>query len=155
MNIFVLDYDQKTSAKMLCDKHVVKMPTETCQILCDVHHSQPKKRKDIPYKQYNIKNPAVIWANESLSNYMWLMRMLYYQTREYTVRYGKRHKTELVHEWLRDNKPLIKDIGLTPFPLIMPDKYKTNDTVESYRNYYLGEKKHILNYTKRRKPIWM
>lgn len=155
MNIFVLDLDPKTCSKMLCDKHVVKMPTESCQILCDVHHILTK-RKDIPYKPYNINNKLVKWAKESLSNYMWLLKMAYYQQREYTYRYGKIHKSTYTLDWLNDNKPLIKDIGLTEFPLIMPEKYMyKNDVVKSYRSYYKEDKKHILKYTKRRKPLWI
>ena len=33
MNIFVTDWDPHKSAKVLPDKHVVKMPLETCQML--------------------------------------------------------------------------------------------------------------------------
>ena len=33
MNIFVTDWDPHVSAKVLPDKHVVKMPLETCQML--------------------------------------------------------------------------------------------------------------------------
>ena len=81
--------------------------------------------------------------------------MLYYQSREYTYRFGKQHKTINTFEWLRDNIPNIKDNGLTPFPLVVPDKYKTKDTVESYRNYYMNEKKENIKYTKRRAPKWL
>lgn len=34
MNIFVLDEDPVTAARMLCDQHVVKMPIEAAQMLC-------------------------------------------------------------------------------------------------------------------------
>ena len=33
MNIFVTDPDPTVSAKVLPDKHIVKMPLETCQML--------------------------------------------------------------------------------------------------------------------------
>ena len=36
MNIFVLAGNPWDSAKMQCDKHVVKMPLETAQMLCSV-----------------------------------------------------------------------------------------------------------------------
>jgi hypothetical protein len=29
---------------------------------------------------------------------------------------------------------------MTPFALAMPDKYKSPDAVQSYRDFYLGEK---------------
>ena len=38
MNIFVLAGNPWDSAKMQCDKHVVKMPLETAQMLCSVWH---------------------------------------------------------------------------------------------------------------------
>ena len=33
MNIFVLDRDPYKAAEMMCDKHVVKMIVESCQML--------------------------------------------------------------------------------------------------------------------------
>jgi hypothetical protein len=39
--------------------------------------------------------------------------------------------------------------------LAMPDEYKTDDPVESYRNYYVGAKRHLLQYTNRTPPEWM
>ena len=38
MNIFVLDKSPIISAQMQCDKHIVKMPLETAQMLCSVFH---------------------------------------------------------------------------------------------------------------------
>jgi hypothetical protein len=45
---------------------------------------------------------------------------------------------------------------LTPFALAMPDKYKTDDPIQSYRNYYMSdEKQKIATWNKRRKkPDW-
>ena len=34
MNIFYLDRDPRIAAQMHCDKHVVKMPLESAQMLC-------------------------------------------------------------------------------------------------------------------------
>ena len=36
MNIFVTDPDPRRSARVLPDKHIVKMPLETCQMLAIV-----------------------------------------------------------------------------------------------------------------------
>ena len=38
MNIFVLDNDPKIAAQMMCDKHVVKMIVESCQLMSTAHH---------------------------------------------------------------------------------------------------------------------
>ena len=37
MNIFVTDPDPLKSARVLPDKHIVKMPLETCQMLAIVY----------------------------------------------------------------------------------------------------------------------
>jgi hypothetical protein len=60
---------------------------------------------------------------------------------------------------LRENIPSVDkfdEIELTPFALAMPDKYKSNDAVESYRNYYMSEEKQIIASwkKKREKPEW-
>ena len=46
--------------------------------------------------------------------------------------------------------------GLTPFALAMPDKYKSDDPVLSYRNYYMSEEKQrIASWKKKReRPEW-
>lgn len=38
MNIFVLDEQPEIAAQMMCDKHVVKMIVESCQLLSTAHH---------------------------------------------------------------------------------------------------------------------
>lgn len=156
MKFLILDYDQKTSAKMTCDKHIKSLPSETCQILCNVIHKLYPNRKDIPFNSYNSNHPATNWVLESKDNYIWLMDMLYYYRKEYTRRFGKQHKTTQTFEWLRDNSPYnLKNFGVTGFPLLMPIKYKSDDIVQSYRKYYIGEKSNMLNYTNRRKPNWI
>ena len=140
---------------MLSDKHVIKAQSNTCQLLCNVHQHITPNRKDIPYKAVNINHKISIWARTSRSNYIWILKMLYYQNREYIYRFNKQHKTNNTSEWLRDNIPNIIDIGLTPFPLLVPDKYKTENIVESYRNYYMNEKYKNDKYTRRRLPKWL
>ena len=60
---------------------------------------------------------------------------------------------------LRENIPredAFEEVGLTPFALAMPDKYKSDDPVLSYRNYYMSEEKQkIASWCKKRgKPAW-
>ena len=38
MNIFFVDNNPETAARMLCDKHIVKMPLESAQMLSSVWH---------------------------------------------------------------------------------------------------------------------
>lgn len=157
MKFILLDYDQKKASKMLCDKHVRTLPLETCQLLCNAHHYyNPNREKEIPYSAHNMNHIVTKWLLESLDNYLWLLDMLYYQMREYTIRFGKQHKTQRELEWLRDNKPKYNNkIGLTDFPKNLPQKYISGDIVSSYRKYYANEKKGMLKYTKRKKPTWI
>jgi hypothetical protein len=61
--------------------------------------------------------------------------------------------------FLRENIPsedAFQEVGLTPFAQAMPDKYKSDDPVLSYRNYYMSEEKQkIATWCKKRgKPTW-
>lgn len=154
MNIFFLDFDTQKCAQYHCDKHVVKMILETAQLLCGVHHVTPQVTLQVPYKLSHKNHPCAIWTRESLSNYLYLCDLGLELCKEYTYRYGKRHKSQDVIEWCLDNKPLIKDIGFTTPPKAMPDEYKVMDVVESYRNYYVGVKKDFCVWKSRDVPEW-
>ena len=60
-------------------------------------------------------------------------------------------------QYLRENMPKdesFNETGLTQFALAMPDKYKTDDPVESYRNYYMSEEKQkIATWNKERAAL--
>ena len=71
MNIFVLDESPVTSAQMQCDKHIVKMPLETAQMLCSVWHRYGVGDL-VPYKEVHKKHPCTLWAGDSMDNYDWL-----------------------------------------------------------------------------------
>ena len=154
MNIFFLDNDIKKCAQYHCDKHVVKMILETAQLLCGVHHTTPQVTPEIPYKLSHKNHPCAIWSRESLTNYLVLCELGLELCYEYTYRYGKRHKSQDVIEWCVINKPSIVDIGYTEPPKAMPDEYKVDSVVESYRNYYRGAKVSFAVWKNREKPFW-
>ena len=151
MNIFFLDNDVRKCAQYHNDKHVVKMILETAQLLCGAHWVVGG---DAPYKLSHKNHPCSIWVRESLSNYLLLCELGLELCNEYTYRYGKRHKSQEVIEWCVVNKLNIPDIGLTEQPMSMPDQYKTNSVVESYRNYYMGEKSGFASWKNREVPNW-
>jgi len=153
MNIFLLDTDTKKCAQYHCDKHVVKMILETAQLLCGVHH-MTNQITEAPYKLSHRNHPCSIWARESLSNYLYLCELGLELCKEYTYRYGKRHKSQDVIEWCLINKPNIADKEFTEPARAMPDEYKSNCVVESYRNYYMGEKSKIAVWKNRETPEW-
>jgi len=154
MNIFFLDMDVKKCAEYHCDKHVVKMILETAQLLCGVHHMTDQVTDQVPYKLSHKNHPCSIWVRESLSNYLYLCELGLALGEEYTYRYGKKHKSVEVLEWCLSNRPNIKDIGFTTPPLAMPDEYKVDSVVESYRNYYKGAKSEIVSWKNRETPDW-
>ena len=153
MNVFILDYDVKKCAEYHCDKHVVKMILETAQLLCGVHHVV-ETQTEIPYRLSHKNHPSAIWSRESLSNYLYLCELGLELCKEYTYRYGKRHKSQDVIEWCLDKKPNIVDKGFTEPPKAMPDEYKVDSVVESYRNYYKGAKSGFAVWRNREVPEW-
>jgi hypothetical protein len=52
------------------------------------------------------------------------------------------------------NKPNIVDKGFTEPAKAMPDEYKVDDAVESYRNYYCGAKSGFATWKGREIPEW-
>jgi len=156
MNIFILDYNFKKNATYHVNAHVSKLVLETAQLLCTV---AKLKGFDAPYKPTHVKHPAVLWLNQSSANWNWLCLHGLALAQEYTFRYGKIHKCEAVIKGLqnrtleiwKDNKPYFEH---TPFVKCMPDHYKVDDPVQSYRNYYKGDKAYIAQWTKRPIPDW-
>lgn len=154
MNIFLLDTDTRKCAHYHCDKHVVKMILETAQLLCGVHHMTDQVTDQVPYKLSHKNHPCAIWSRESLSNYLYLCDLGLELCKEYTYRYGKRHKSQDVIEWCVTNKPNICDKEFTEPARAMPNEYKVDSVVESYRNYYIGEKSKIAVWKNRDIPEW-
>lgn len=154
MNIFVLDLDPKKAAQTHCDKHVVKMICESVQMISTVIRKQ-FPNADV-YKSTHRNHPCTIWAGESQANMNWLCELTQGLLDEYTLRYDKKHASGLVFERC---KTYLSDLnysksGLTEFAQAMPEYYKSKDVVTAYRNYYIAEKSHMLNY-KTQKPDWL
>ena len=71
-----------------------------------------------------------------------------------TYRYGKFHKSTNVIQWCLDNLPDIPDLGFTKPPLVMPEQYKYDDHILSYRQYYIHEKQKFCTWKNREIPDW-
>jgi hypothetical protein len=152
MNIFVLDKEPELAAQYHCDRHVLKMILETAQILSTVVRRQGI---DYGYQSTHENHPCVQWAGICVGNFLWLQKLGRALCAEYTYRYRKTHASECV---IRDAPlpPAISPIlNMTPFPQCMPEVYREEDTVQAYRDYYMGEKTHLLQYTYRHPPEWM
>jgi hypothetical protein len=117
--------------------------------------TNPQISEQVPYKLSHKSHPCSIWARECIENYVWLCDLGIALCREYTYRYNKTHKSQLVIEWCMSNLPKIRENGkLTPFALAMPDDCKVGNAVESYRKYYVNHKKHFSVWKNRDIPNW-
>ena len=178
MNIFVLHPHPVVSAKQHCDKHVVKMILETAQLLSTAHRlldgvqdlresstgKTQTKYWELPdnnmegtlYRATMMNHPCAIWCRESDANYTWAYNLFAGLCDEYTHRYGKVHKTDmLLREALFETpKNIPKKIGLTPFKQAMPEDVKHNDSIQAYRQYYLKYKASFAKWTNREVPDW-
>ncbi len=153
MNIFVTDRCPVQSARNLPDKHIVKMPLETCQMLAiiysDWYYGVGKlyKQDGTPYatKRGAFRNhPCTQWAAANQYNLAWLIVHGLALCDEYTNRYGKVHTCEPV---IQQANSIYNDIfdepstcfhKVTEFTRAMPEdiKYDTTiDTIEAYKRY--------------------
>ena len=142
MNIFYIHSDPIISARELADDHIRKMQIESAQMCCTAHW---ETGTEAPYKRAHWNHPSTKWVRESIQHYNWLVSHGLEVCNEFTKRYGKRHKTQDVLEWLKQNKPNVKDNGFTPPPQCMPDIYRGSDTIEAYRLFYIEDKVKIKN----------
>ena len=170
MNIFVTDPSPYASAKCLPDKHVVKMPLETCQMLSIVasekwgrgYGTLPKK-DGTPYatdKGAFRNHPCTVWANETLANARWLIKHGLALCTEYTHRYGKVHSCEKTLDEASSIIPFSVPTTPTHFTRAMPDEYKHDtsiDTFTAYKNYIGSKPWAASNYLRdpSRKPDWL
>jgi len=152
MNIFLLDQDHSTNAEYHVDKHVVKMILESAQLLSSAVRVSGI---DEGYALTHKNHPCAIWTRKSLSNWYWLKNLMYALNEEYKYRYNKRVNHKSFDIGWNLTYPNIEDIGLTPFVMAMPDKYKNTDPFLAYRNYYVGEKSHLFSWKKREIPYWV
>lgn len=165
MNLFILSLIQREIAQFMMDKHVSKILLEAVQMLCSAKRiiDPDAEINDHLYKIAHKNHPVTIWCRKSRANFIWTLDLVDELHNEWKYRYGhpesKIHKSYEVALLLRANIPhdsCFETTGLTKFALAMPDEYKSDDPVESYRRYYMSpEKQEIASWNKRReKPDW-
>jgi hypothetical protein len=176
MNIFVLDKNPTTAAEYMCDKHIVKMILESCQLLSTAHRVLDGKKVERQtkngrrytyymledsrvdsyiYKSTMINHPCTIWTRQSTRNYDWLCKHTLALCEQYTKRYGKTHVSTQLAEWLFKHPPTdLKIDSLTPFAQAMPDQYKHQDAIKAYRDYYIFEKSRFAKWKLGNIPEW-
>ena len=151
MNIFALSSNPIEAAHQMCDKHIVKMPTETCQMLhtnylywlyVEENNKEPSlanlktfhaSHKGKLMKPAMLNHPSTQWARESFANFCWLFDHGIALCEEYTHRYGKRHGS---HDRILEMGILVDKVRgqdeLTTLTIAMDDKYRL-DGVEYYK----------------------
>jgi hypothetical protein len=162
MNIFVVDECPVVSASSLLDKHVVKMPLESLQMMSTNAWYNSLRH---PYHPVMTRHPCTIWARESRQNFEWLWEHAIALCVEYTARYGRVHKCEkqltVFNPIWEELLMLLPDIGLTPFAIAISEDmncrkvegFDSLSTVDKYRQYYIHDKARIATW-KQNKPSW-
>ena len=149
MNIFALHTDPEIAAVLHCDKHVVKMPLETAQMLCTIYGA------GAPYKPTHVNHPCTVWARASTANYAWLWQLGVALSEEYTYRYGKTHKCQAIIKSLSEPPASVPVGERTPFAQAMPPECQHADAVLAYQQYYAAHKQHLAAWKFRPKPNFM
>ena len=79
MNIFILDTDPTTAARMHCDKHVPKMCVEAAQMMASAlrrhgatDEQMPLTKSGTPYKGGYAHHPCTVWVGDRRENFDWL-----------------------------------------------------------------------------------
>ena len=175
MNIFVTDPDPVISARVLPDKHIVKMPLECCQMLSIVASDKwghgfgtIPKADGTPYKTTAgafRHHPCTIWASEFVLNCRWLIRHGLALCEEYSNRYQKIHSCLPALTHAHHIFPMADPAGRsgkdpTPFVRAMPDEFKLDDSISTFDAYkmYIASKPWVKdNYVRlpERKPDWL
>jgi len=163
MNIFVTDPDPIQSALNLPDKHIVKMPLETCQMLAIIYSDwyygvgQLHKLDGTPYRTAHgafRNHPCTQWAAANQYNLAWLIRHGQALCAEYTARYNKQHacapailEADYIYKRCFDHFADEMYHKVTSFTRAMPESIKYDDTISTITAYkrYLNTKPWLAN----------
>ena len=158
MNIFVTDPSPIQSASNLPDKHIVKMPLETCQMLAiiysDWYYGVGKLYKADGYAYRTAHgafrhHPCTQWAAANQYNLAWLIVHGFALCTEYTERYGKVHtcydvllQAADIYNDCFDESWSTAYFKVTDFTRAMPEYLKYDDTISTITAYqrYLNTK---------------
>lgn len=146
MNIFYLDSCPDKSARLMYNKHVVKMILESAQLLCTAHRELGNE--NVPYKSTHKNHPSAVWTRSDANHYVWVYLHMMALGEEYTRRYGRKHMTiTKCEKVLADLPPNIPVNNFEQPPQCMPQEYKADCSIKAYWNYYHGAKRSIATST--------
>lgn len=94
MNIFFLHSHPAAAARLLCNRHVVKMIVETFQLLYAAHHAyNTTSWRMRPYRATHVNHPMGRWVRLCAAHYDWTVRYASALLEVYSDRYpGRVHK---------------------------------------------------------------
>jgi hypothetical protein len=168
MNIFYFSKIPEKSAECLVNRHSIKMATESAQMLSTVHRildgvqwtDKGKNGRSIKrwkldddrelylYKAGHVNHPSTVWTRQSNENYLWHFNYFVAMLEEYRYRYGRIHACTKLIPYLK-NPPKNIPIGsfTEPTPAMDKSYIIQNDSVASYRNYYVNAKRHLADWS--------
>lgn len=155
MNIFAIDYDPVLAAKALCNKHCVKMVSESTELLCTALYAlgDPVPCDEKYVRRNYINNRFCLWARETHSNFEWLLKHGRALAAEYNFRYGKIHDCQKYLD--RIQAPKLPSGDLTPFARSAAvQEFDIADPIEAYRAMYIRDKAYFARWTRRPPPAW-
>lgn len=133
---------------MSCDRHVLSGVRELSIMLSYV---------GAPPKNGYYNHKCSRWIRASRENFQWAIKHALALCAEYTFRYGKVHANQQIIERIASEKHEFENTFITPFALAVPEEIIPHSTgaVDTYRQYYLAYKQHLLSYTRREIPEWI
>lgn len=147
MQIFFLDTDPVLAGQALHNRHLVKMPVASAQIMCTIAAGFGL---DTIYKP--LKKPkwgTITWVGATVQNWDWHATYAFEMCNEYALRFGRVHAAwHVVNDlaYRSDIRDRLLDMSLLPFPMLVPVAHWDFDTVKAYRDYYIARK---LSYKQR------
>ena len=138
MQIFYLHSNPYICATLYGDKHVAKQILEAAQMLSTAHHIlSPETDNSALYKLTHQHHPVSVWVRENSANYQWTYQLLKALCEEFTLRRSKRHATaRLLPLLCVTPRDMPNSQAISKPALAMPDIFKVECPVESYRRYY-------------------
>jgi len=160
VQLFAFHKNTALCAQWLCDKHVVKIPTEAVQILNTALHVNGCD--DTFYKPTHTQHPIVQWTADSLMNWRWARLYAYAVGGEYTNRYDKSHTSiQKLRDWRYGTAApyeYFDDVQFTPPPRAFDYESDADSVWLAYRDYYRDYKIEAMDvrYDRgRQAPEWL
>lgn len=170
MNIFVLDTDPKLAASYHCDMHVVKMISESMQMLKVYANSILDKPKYFtkagkPYKGY-LYHQCTQWIFQSKAHFDWLVQLTKELNKVWCLRFNHYRDHNSIND-LDELVELCTDLNKWPtcehlnWAIAMPDKICSKKYIDDsklavtyYRRYYNEYKTHFASWAYGSIPEW-